>query len=111
MFRAAFRHAGAAMAAYSTSLSLEDEPLMPSLELPDDPLMPSELEELALEEPFEELDDPFVEAFRPPWPERSWELPRPEFVLPEAPRPSLRLLLSVLLPELLLPLRLAPEAP
>jgi hypothetical protein len=54
----------------------------------------SELEE------FEELDEledePFAEALSPPWPERSCELPRPELVLPEAPRPSLRLLLSPL---------------
>jgi hypothetical protein len=40
-----------------------------------------------------EPDEPFVEALRPPWPERSRELLRPELVLPDAPRPSLRLLL------------------
>jgi hypothetical protein len=37
----------------------------------------------------EELLLPFVDAFSPPWPERFCELPRPEFVLPEAPRPLL----------------------
>jgi hypothetical protein len=52
---------------------------------PDEALSPS---------PWFALDDPFVDAFRLPEPERSWELPRPEFVLPEAPRPSLRVLLS-----------------
>jgi len=126
MFRVAFCHAGAAMASYSTSWSREDEPLIPSLpERPEEPLMPSELEprddellldalrleldepdealrpESSLEDedelPFEELDDPFDEALSPPWPERSCELPRPELVLPEAPRPWLRLVLSVLL--------------
>jgi hypothetical protein len=65
----------------------------------------SELEELE--------DEPFAEALSPPWPERSCELPRPELVLPEAPRPSLRLLLSPLLLDdesPVLPLRLL-EAP
>lgn len=47
----------------------------------------------------EELfDEPFAEALRPP--ERSWELPSPELVFPDAPRPSLRSLPSVVLLEL-----------
>jgi len=92
---------------------------MPSLERPDEPLRPSELRDdelllalrLELEEPddalmprsleldvLDELDDePLVEALRPPWPERSCELPRPELVLPDASRPSLRSLLLLLL--------------
>jgi hypothetical protein len=101
------RHAGAAMAAYSTSWSREDEPLMPSLERleepprlepldPDEALMPpSRLLELDELEPVE----PLFEALRPPWPERSCELPRPEFVLPDAPRPSLREEVLLSLPE------------
>ena len=60
---------------------------------PDEALSPSPR---SLEVELEELDEPFVEALSPPWPERSCELPRPELVLPEAPRPSLRLALSVL---------------
>jgi hypothetical protein len=93
------------MAAYSTSWSREDEPLMPSLERleepprlelldPDDALMPPP-RLLELDEP--ELDEPLFEALRPPWPERSCELPRPELVLPDAPRPSFREELSLLL--------------
>ena len=88
------------MAAYSTSWSREEEPLIPSLERLDDP--PLRLEELLdppealmpsprlleLDEP--ELEEPLFEALRPPWPERSCELPRPELVLPDAPSPSLR---------------------
>ena len=74
--------------------SLEDARSLDALRLellePDEALRPS-LRSLELEE----LDEPFVEALRPPWPERSCELPRPELVLPEAPRPSFRLSLSV----------------
>lgn len=97
------------------SLERLEEPLMPSLERLDEPLMPSlerpdpRDDELLLLEPLRlellepddalrpslsELDEPFAEALRLPEPERSCELLRPEFVLPEAPRPSLRLLLS-----------------
>ena len=75
----------------------DDELLLDALRLellePDDALSPSPR---SLEVELEELDEPFDEALRPPWPERSCELPRPELVLPEAPRPSLRLALSVL---------------
>jgi hypothetical protein len=71
----------------------DDERSLDALRLellePDEALRPS-LRSLELEE----LDEPFVEALRPPWPERSCELPRPELVLPDAPRPSLRLSLS-----------------
>ena len=35
------------------------------------------------------LELPFVEALKPLVPERSCELPRPELVLPDAPRPLL----------------------
>ena len=89
----------------------DDELLLDALRLeleePDEALRPESL--LVLEEPFEELVEPLDEALKPPWPERSCELPRPELVLPEAPRPSLRLLLSVL-PLVLLPPRVEPEA-
>lgn len=97
--------------------SVDDEPFMPSFERPDEPLIPSLdwrleprddeeslLEALRLEpldpdeaprpSPWPERDDPFADAFRLPDPDRSCELPRPELVLPEAPRPSLRVLLS-----------------
>ena len=78
---------------------------MPSLERLDESFMPS----------LEELDEPFDEALRPSRPERSCELLRPELVLPEAPRPSLRLELELepereLLLSLEVPLRLVPEA-
>ena len=71
---------------------LFDEPLrLEELLDPDDALMPP-LRSLELEEL-----EPLFEALRPP--ERSCELLRPELVLPDAPRPSLRdeVLLSVLL--------------
>ena len=77
------------------SLERLDEPPRLELELPDpdDALMPpSRL--LELDEP--EPEEPLFEALRPPWPERSCELLRPELVLPEAPRPSLRDVLSLL---------------
>jgi hypothetical protein len=77
------------------SLERLEEP--PRLELldPDEALMPpSRLLELDELEPVE----PLFEALRPPWPERSCELPRPEFVLPDAPRPSLREDVPLLLP-------------
>jgi hypothetical protein len=89
------------------SLERPDEPLMPEdLSLLDEELPPrdeeldpddalrllSELPEdadnpppLLLELPL--LLPPFDDAFRPPVPERSCELPRPEFVLPDAPSP------------------------
>ena len=78
------------------SLERLDEPLRLELELelpePDEALMPpSRLLELDELEP----EEPWREALRPPWPERSCELPRPEFVLPDAPSPSLRELLSL----------------
>ena len=100
--------------------SLRDESLIPELERsePDDALMPSSLREversllllLLLLLPLL-LDEPLFEALRPP--ERSCELPRPELVLPEAPSPSLRSLLSPMLLELRsleLVLRLLSEA-
>jgi hypothetical protein len=72
----------------SLALRLEPE----ELDEPDDALRPRSLE-------LEEFDEePLFEALRPPWPERSCELPRPELVLPEAPRPPLRELLLELLP-------------
>ena len=62
---------------------------LPELE-PEEALSPRSLE-------LEELDDePLFEALMPPCPERSCELPRPELVLPDAPRPSLRSVRSVL---------------
>jgi hypothetical protein len=86
----------------------EDEPLIPSLERPDEPLMPESWFALRDDEAEPELrlersppdDEPFAEALRPPWPERFCDWPRPELVLPEAPSPSLRLLLSPTLLEL-----------
>jgi hypothetical protein len=88
-------HAGAAMANYSRSRSLEDEPCIPSPERleepPDEAPIPESLldpRDDELDEPLDELDEPLDEALRPP--DRSCELLRPEFVLPEAPRPSLR---------------------
>ena len=101
------------------SLERPEEPLMP--ELPDEERSPLEDERSLLddERSLLELDDePFEEALRPP--ERSCELPRPELVLPEAPRPSLRSLRSPMLLELrslplelrsLLELELLPDAP
>ena len=94
------------------SLERLEEPLMPSelrdelslalrLELllePDDALRPRSLE---LEEPD---DEPLFEALKPPWPERSCELPRPELVLPEAPSPSFRSVLRSFVRSLVLPL-------
>ena len=89
-----------------------DEPLIPSLELleleplepldrePDDALMPSSLREVERSLPL--VDEPFVEALSPP--DRSCEFSRPELVLPEAPSPSLRVLLSPTLLELRSPL-------
>lgn len=85
---------------FRPSEELRDEELLLALRLellePPDALIPRSLE-LELEELPD--DEPLFEALRPPWPERSCELPSPELVLPEAPRPSLR---SVLLPLLLL---------
>lgn len=75
--------------------SSDDEAFMPSLEL----LEGSDWDERSVSAPdevFEELFvEPFDEALRPP--ERSCELPRPELVFPDAPRPSLRSLLSPML--------------
>lgn len=72
---------------------LEEPPRLEELLDPDDALMPpSRL--LELDEP--ELE-PLFDALRPPWPERSCELLRPELVLPDAPRPSFRDVLSLLL--------------
>ena len=95
-------------------LTPRDDELEPALRLellePDEALMPPlfelspDVERSWLDEVERSLlddeDDPFDDALSPPWPERSCELPRPELVLPEAPRPSLRLLLSPMLLEL-----------
>jgi hypothetical protein len=111
------------------SLERPDEPLMPESESRDGelPLRDAELEPdeaLRLLELPEEADkpsrllplellplalrvlSPLVDALSPPLPDRSCELPSPEFVLPEAPSPLLR---SLLLPDVLEPL--LPEAP
>jgi hypothetical protein len=93
---------------------LRDEELLLALRLepldPDDALMPPRPPEFdELEEP---EDEPLVEALSPPWPERSCELPRPELVLPDAPRPLLRSLLDpLLLSPLVLLLLLLPVLP
>ena len=73
----------------------DEEALWLELEPPCEPLYPS----MSLSSD-EALPLPFDEALKPPLPERSCELPSPEFVLPEAPRPPLRLFES---PELLVP--------
>ena len=84
---------------------LDEPPRLEELLDPPDALMPSpRLPEL------EELDEPLLEALRPPWPERSCELLRPEFVFPDAPRPSLREEVESLEPELLEPELPEPEA-
>ena len=80
------------------SLERLDEPLRPSLERLDEPLMPSSVRDVARSLSLD--DDPLDEALRPSEPERSCDLPRPELVLPDAPRPSLRVLLSPTLLEL-----------
>ena len=81
-------------------LELDDEPRLEPEE-PDEALMPSSSRDVARSLPLVLLlDEPFVEALRPSEPERSCELPRPELVLPDAPSPSLRLLLSPMLLEL-----------
>ncbi|MEO5569223.1 MAG: hypothetical protein ABIR92_12065 [Gemmatimonadaceae bacterium] len=74
--------------------SSDDEAFMPSLGL----LEGSVWEERSGLELDELFDEPFDEELRPP--ERSCELPRPELVFPDAPRPSLRSLLSPMLLEL-----------
>jgi hypothetical protein len=89
---------------------LRDDELLLALRLepeePDEAFMPRSLELEELEDPD---DEPLFDALKPPWPERSCELLNPEFVLPDAPRPSFRLeglLLLLVLPALLLSLRL-----
>ena len=76
-------------------LELDDE-LRLEPEEPEEALMPSSSRDVARSLPLVLLlpDEPLVEALRPCEPERSCELPSPELVLPDAPSPSLRLLLS-----------------